>query len=343
MKRGGVRNAPNISQERLNAAASGAVQPSSAPIVNTLRERVGAIVGNVITLPICGKNVKFTLKTIPGERVEKATMVWAGNERLQELLTETSLDDLIPSFLSSGQQNPAFGREISGVVEVADGSRRRKAAIITGSDYRVLVGDLDDEQMSQFSLLGNEYRPTSAYERGKRYTRLLETKYDNNVSQLADAENIDRKVIMRCVNTAELPIEVISLFTNPTELSARAGEELHKVHESHKAEMMSLVEEFAAYKKAGEKLDTALIIKTLKNAGKEPENERKKEVTVRNFGPGITARYKGDDVDLSFRGVAPDLIKRVESILEAMGKEGGISSDVNQLLGTLEQKLTGKK
>ncbi|UGE35116.1 ParB N-terminal domain-containing protein (plasmid) [Escherichia coli] len=61
----------------------------------------------------------------------------------------------MPSFLTSGQQNPAFARKVSGIVEVADGSRRRKAAIITGCDYRVLIGDLDDEQMQWLSQIGN--------------------------------------------------------------------------------------------------------------------------------------------------------------------------------------------
>ncbi len=97
-------------------------------------------------LPVCGRNVNFKLETIPADKVEMATMVWLGNERDQDLLNETSLADLVPSFLTSGQQNPAFARKTAGIIEVADGSRRRKTAIITGCDYRVIVGDLDDEQ-----------------------------------------------------------------------------------------------------------------------------------------------------------------------------------------------------
>ncbi|EEQ99939.1 hypothetical protein Pmar_PMAR002516 [Perkinsus marinus ATCC 50983] len=97
--------------------------------------------GNAITLPVCGRDVKFTLEVL------------RGNERDQELLTEDALDDLIPSFLLTGQQTPAFGRRVSGVIEIADGSRRRKAAALTESDYRVLVGELDDEQMAALSRL----------------------------------------------------------------------------------------------------------------------------------------------------------------------------------------------
>ncbi len=144
-------------------------------MVDSLIARVGAMArGNAISLPVCGREVKFTLEVLRGDTVESASRVWSGNERDQELLTEDALDDLIPSFLLTGQQTPAFGRRVSDVIEIADGSRRRKAAILTESDYRVLVGELDDEQMAALSRLGNDYRPTSAYERGLRYTSRLQ-------------------------------------------------------------------------------------------------------------------------------------------------------------------------
>ncbi|WP_407232026.1 ParB/RepB/Spo0J family plasmid partition protein [Escherichia coli] len=159
--------------------------------------------------------MKFTLEVLRGDSVEKTSRVWSGNERDRELLTEDALDDLIPSFLLTGQQTPAFGRRVSGVIEIADGSRRRKAAALTESDYRVLVGELDDEQMAALSRLGNDYRPTSAYERGQRYASRLQNEFAGNISALADAENISRKIITRCINTAKLPKSVVALFLTP--------------------------------------------------------------------------------------------------------------------------------
>ncbi len=104
----------------------------AAPMVDSLIARVGAMArGNAISLPVCGREVKFTLEVLRGDSVESASRVWSGNERDQELLTEDALDDLIPSFLLTGQQTPAFGRRVSDVIEIADGSRRRKAAILT--------------------------------------------------------------------------------------------------------------------------------------------------------------------------------------------------------------------
>lgn len=38
-------------------------------------------------------------------------------------------------------------------------------------------GDLNDEKMTALSRLGNDYRPTSAYERGKHYVYRLENEF----------------------------------------------------------------------------------------------------------------------------------------------------------------------
>lgn len=151
----------------------------------------------------------------------------------------------------AGQQTPAFGRRVTGIIEVADGSRRRKAAILTSCEYRILVGELDDEQMSALSRLGNDYRPTSAYERGQRYAHRLETEFAGNISALADAENISRKIISRCLNTARLPRTVVALFSHPGELSARAGESLLKSFAGKESLLEQQAAELHEQKKAG--------------------------------------------------------------------------------------------
>lgn len=68
--------------------------------------------------------------------------------------------------------------------------------------------------MTALSRLGNDYRPTSAYERGHRYASRLQNEFAGNVSALADAEHISRKIITRCINTARLPKSVVALFSH---------------------------------------------------------------------------------------------------------------------------------
>jgi ParB family transcriptional regulator, chromosome partitioning protein len=320
MKRAPVmKNAPKIEMNNATTVpAPGSVtrQPA-APAVSQLTSRVNAMTGNQITLSVCGRDVHFVLKTIPAERVNKATMVWCGNERDQELLTETALDDLIPSFKLSGQQNPAYGREVNGVIEVADGSRRRKTAIITKTDYRVLVGDLDEEQMAWLSQIGNDYRPTSAFERGQRYSRRLHNDFDGNVSKLAEAENISRKIIMRCIKTAELPREIIGLFSSPNELSARAGETLAKLFIDSEDAMYSFAQHLSKRKANGEIFNTEEIIDQLTAVAKKPKATTK----VRSFGAGVTAKYRGDVVSISMKKAPEYLLKKIESLLEDHLKE----------------------
>ncbi|MFH8136282.1 ParB/RepB/Spo0J family plasmid partition protein [Pantoea osteomyelitidis] len=313
-----MKRAPIISKFSNSSSASTPSAAPAAPMVDSLIARVGTLAkGNTIVIPVCGREVKFILETVPSERVEKTTRVWTGNERVQEFLTEDALDDLIPSFLLNGQQNPAFGRKVEDNIEIADGSRRRMAAIFTSSDYRVLVGELDDEQMDALCKLGNDYRPTSAYERGKRYALRLKNEFANNISALSDAEGISRKVIMRCVNTSMLPHDVISLFSHPGELSARAGEQLYKAFAGKEHLLAEKILFLAAKRKNGLLYEPEEIIQEL-NAALAKSKTLSRETTLKkDFGPGATAQYKGNKVVFSLdrTKVQESLIEQFEELL----------------------------
>ena len=288
----------------------------AAPMVDSLIARVGAMArGNAISLPVCGREVKFTLEVLRGDSVESASRVWSGNERDQELLTEDALDDLIPS---------AFGRRVSDVIEIADGSRRRKAAILTESDYRILVGELDDEQMAALSRLGNDYRPTSAYERGLRYTSRLQNEFAGNISALADAENISRKIITRCINTAKLPKSVVALFAHPGELSARSGEALQKAFADKEELLKQQAETLHDQKKAGLIFEAEEVISLLTSVLKQSSASRVNLSSRHQFAPGATALYKGDKMVLNLdrSRIPAECIEKIEAILKELEKLG---------------------
>lgn len=336
MKRGGMSKAPQVDMKKISEQATATpagAKPSAVPSVNRLNEYLGRAHGDTMTVDVLGKPVRFTLQVIPADQVKRKTMVWGQNERLQELLNESTLDDLIPTFTSNGQQFPAFGRDESGIIEVADGSRRRMAAILTQREYRVWVGDMDDQQMSSLSEVGNDYRPTSAYERGKRYKRLVDGKYAGNVKAMAESEQLQRRVVIRCMATAELPVEIIKLFSNPADLSARAGEEIYRVYKDNKEDVMHRVGDLEMYKRT-ETLEPDFIVKTLKAAKPLVEKSRP---SVRKFGEGVTAKYKGDDVEITLKGASPALIKRIEALLENAEKGGNESGEVDALFEKLEE------
>jgi ParB family chromosome partitioning protein len=333
-----LKNAPNLETFMSNTHNAPQKAPSVSPMVGDLQSKLSSLSGNSITLPVCGRNVAFKLETIPADKVEMATMVWLGNERDQELLNESALADLIPSFLTSGQQNPAFARKISGIIEVADGSRRRKTAIITRTDYRVLVGELDDEQMQWLSQVGNDYRPTSAYERGKRYLRRLKD-FDGNVKALAEAEGIDRNIITRCINTAGLPRDVIAIFQHPGELSARAGHDLFKVYQGNKESMINAAQQLLRMKQAGEHFEPARIIQALQDVILIDKDSLPK--TEKSYGDGVVAKYNGNFVTLKLdnRKIPSTLLKKIEALLESEL----VAEQVNRNLDKLESHLKNKK
>lgn len=294
----------------------------AAPVVDSLISRVGSMAkGNAIVLPVCGRDVRFILETVPSNSIEKNTRVWLGNERDQELLTEDALDDLLPSFRLTGQQTPAFGRKQAGIIEIADGSRRRKAAILSSTEYRVLVGELDDEQMSALSRLGNDYRPTSAYERGLRYLSRLDNEFSNNISALAEAENISRKIISRCMNTAHLPKNVVALFSHPGELSARSGEMLFKAFKGKEAILQKTAEVLTEKKKAGVIFEPDELISILISALKSSEQQKEKENSLKKqLIPGAFIVYKGDKVIFNLdRSKFPDeYINKITMFLQTL-------------------------
>lgn len=313
-----MKRAPLIPKTSRSASETSSSAPA-APMVDSLIARVGTLTkGNTVVLPVCGRDVKFVLETVPADTVESNTHVWAGNERVQAFLTRDALDDLIPSFITAGQQTPAFGRRVKDQIEVADGSRRRMTAILTSSDYRVLVGDLDDEQMDALCKLGNDYRPTSAYERGRRYAIRLQNEFGNNISALADAENISRKVITRCINTSKLPGEVIALFPHPGELSARSGEQLNRLFAEHQTLLTEKVNELTARRQEGTVLEADEIITALLDAAKQKPASSRQKAVRRDFGPGVTAQYSGNRVvyNLDLRKVPQELVQQLEAIME---------------------------
>ncbi|MCZ4061066.1 ParB/RepB/Spo0J family plasmid partition protein [Pantoea sp. LMR881] len=316
-----MKRAPVITKSSPAVTSANSTAAPAAPMVDSLMSRVGAMAkGNAITLPVCGREVRFVLETIPGENIEKTTRVWGGNERDQDLLTKQALDDLIPSFLVTGQQNPAFGRKVNDSIEVADGSRRRMAAILTATEYRILIGDLDDEQMDALCKLGNDYRPTSAYERGKRYSQRLANEFNGNLTALADAEHVSRKIISRCINVSRLPKEVIALFSHPGELSARAGENLQKTYSGKEEILLEKVRILSEKQQAGGLLEADSIINFLTKAVTESEDSRSLSFVKREFLPGAVAQYKGNKVifNLDRSKLPENCIEKIEEMLEQL-------------------------
>ncbi|HBQ8676842.1 TPA: ParB/RepB/Spo0J family plasmid partition protein, partial [Klebsiella pneumoniae] len=184
--------------------------------------------------------------------------------------------------------------------------------------------ELDDEQMAALSRLGNDYRPTSAYERGLRYTSRLQNEFAGNISALADAENISRKIITRCINTAKLPKSVVALFAHPGELSARSGEALQKAFADKEELLKQQAETLHDQKKAGLIFEAEEVISLLTSVLKQSPASRVNLSSRHQFAPGATALYKGDKMVLNLdkSRIPAECIEKIEAILKELEKPG---------------------
>lgn len=317
-----MKNAPKIDFNAPLPEDNKSVPSNVAPAVAAFQQRVQNMKGSGVTLNINGRDIPFTLVTIEAGRVEKKTSVWSFNERDQSLLNESSLADLIPTFQSAGQQVPAIGRDSCGIIEIADGSRRRATAIITKTAYRVLVGEMTDEEMTWLTKIGNFYQPTSAFERGKRYARLLQTTFTGTgkMTKLAEAEGLDRKTITRCIDTARLPVAIIHCFAAPNDLTARSGQALAKLYDNHAEAMLSAAEAITERRKT-ESMDPEDVVSALKDACAPATPPTKQPPRKRDFAKGIQAIYDGSKVNISLNDAPTDLISKIETLLEEHAKK----------------------
>lgn len=185
---------------------------------------------------------------------------------IKRFLTE----ELIPSFLITGQQNPAFGRKIADCIEVADGSRRRMTAILTSNEYCVLVGDLDDAQKDSLCKIG-----TRAYDRGKCYSFRQDNEFNCNISALAAAaENISRKIITRCINTAKIPRYLIAISSHSGELPVRTGDNLNRLFNNDEVLLIDKISELSKMRKSGIVFETVDIIQALNDTLKTSKGSK---------------------------------------------------------------------
>jgi ParB family transcriptional regulator, chromosome partitioning protein len=270
-------------------------------------------VGSTLTKTVMGQDVTFTLVKVPADKIAKATMVWLDNERDQDLLDEHSVADLSPSFSENGQEVPAFGRDECGIIQVSDGSRRRTTGIVTESDFYIWVGDLSNEQMSYLSEIGNTYMPTSSYEKGARYARLLKNATQDEVANMI---GIDRKAIMRCVHTSQLPKPFIKSFKSPNDLSARKGQALYKMFssldEEQQEQISGFFEQWCADK--GKYSTDELVDMFIAKCGKK--KEKTEPVKQKELAMGATVTMKKNTAIFNVPKISDKSLEAIEAFIE---------------------------
>ncbi len=292
----------------------------AAPTVQTHAKRQRLKPGKCTPMNVAGRMVDFTLKRIAHADLERTTEVWEGNERDQHLLTDTALADILPSIRDNEQENPGKGRELpDGTIEVADGSRRRMCCIKTGRDYFIWVStDLTNQEMDHLTETGNQYKETSAYEKGARYLRIKEREGFESKTAWAKHLGIDRKTMDRCVKTAMLPECIIQLFPTVNDISARAGEKLFNAKTDRMIEMAETGQIFV------HGLDPEQITAALIRHAKPEANPLKTPRTWSDSSLQLKRSDKGMNIKIADDVPAEKLDKIEKMVRKELGiKDGG--------------------
>jgi hypothetical protein len=189
-------------------------------------------IGNRIEDTLLGRPIVWEVVRVPADKVELATMVWSGNERCQALLDAQSLADVLAQLdPDKGNDELAKGRRVNGIIEVANGSRRRASCIIANAPYNILVcDDLTNDEMDHLSDIGNRYNAPGAWEKGHTYKRLaiqLGSLREVEKHLQEKGEKISRRTIERSMRAAEvIPVQVMGWFNNPARMTAAEGADI---------------------------------------------------------------------------------------------------------------------
>ena len=163
-------------------------------------------------------------------------VVWAGNPRQLDRLTEENTQELRDSILSSGQQIPVIARLTSGGTaryEIVAGARRFWSINWLAEhghpdiQLRLDIRSMDDEAAFRFASLENNDRTSmSHYETAISLKQALGSYYGGRQVLLAKALGRSEAWVSRHLALAEIPIEVANCYPEFGDIPLKHGPEI---------------------------------------------------------------------------------------------------------------------
>ncbi|HFO2533876.1 TPA: ParB family protein [Yersinia enterocolitica] len=230
-----------------------------------------------------GKQAKFVSTVVLSGDIESKTFVDPSvNGRDQTMLTPESVSD-ISRTIKLQQFFPAIGREVNGLIEILDGTRRRAACIFNQTKFEILVtkDEISITDARQLATDIQTVREHSLRELGKRF----EVMYDNGMTKedIARAENISPAKVTRAFQAAAVPDEMVAVFPVINDISLTDYQLLLQVAEDAKTKGVSIPELMEKVQKRVAETDGASLDKKKILAIIRAESKSLKPVQVKQF------------------------------------------------------------
>ena len=294
--------------------------------LDALLEQANA--GDVIRMPAPSdpnREITLVCKVIAHNEIENSTQVYGKNRRVQALLNEKSVADILPAIKEDGRnQHPALLWEQGDTSLVLAGSRRRKACILGGADYLVLSSsDFSEQDAKVLAVSSDQYIAPSLWELGQAYQQtkndLIQQGKKGSYREIAVIEGVSHTAIADAIKAYEqISADVIALYPTANHVGREVAKKLINAKERDEVAFNELVVALASNDEVNalEADDKrAMLITKLLTA--EPKTALKREAVLENDFISVQRNLKSGDVSIKINNkVMTD--KRLEQLTKLL-------------------------
>ncbi len=275
--------------------------------LDALLEQANA--GDVIRMPAPSdpaRQITLVCKVIAHADIESSTGVYGKNRRVQALLNEKSVSDILPAIREDGRnQHPALLWEQGDKSLVLAGSRRRMACILGNADYLVLSSsDFTDQDAKILAVSSDQYIAPSLWELGQAYQQtkneLIEQGKKGSYREIAAIEGVSHTAIADAIKAYEqIPADVIALYPTANHVGREVAKKLVSAKERDEEAFNQLVSALAS----DEELNTITsddkrAMAITKCLTSEPQVAVKREAVLENNFISVQRNLKSGDVSI---------------------------------------------
>ena len=275
--------------------------------LDALLEQANA--GDVIRMPAPSdpaRQITLVCKVIAHADIESTTGVYGKNRRVQALLNEKSVSDILPAIREDGRnQHPALLWDQGDKSLVLAGSRRRMACILGNADYLVLSSsDFTDQDAKILAVSSDQYIAPSLWELGQAYQQtkneLIEQGKKGSYREIAAIEGVSHTAIADAIKAYEqIPADVIALYPTANHVGREVAKKLVSAKERDEEVFNQLVSALAS----DEELNTITsddkrAMAITKCLTSEPQVAVKREAVLENNFISVQRNLKSGDVSI---------------------------------------------